>query len=554
MSAENYTFEQLCEAIRAFSSCMDDYLYVLDLERDTYYISEQAAERFCMPSNFFDNATATYALFVHPEDIDRLSENLERMTSGEQDHHNITYRWLDKNQEPIWINCRGRILCENDHPKYMIGCVNEVGRKPLADNVSGLLESIAIENILNAYGNAHRDGFILRIGIDDFKDINARKGMEYGDYILHGVEKCIEKALIPGQKVFRILADGYLITDFEQGSRLEAMHLYRRIRCAIDEFIASDCYEAVYTISGGILLYGELENPGYEEVMRLSQFALGEAKKRGKNQAYVFVPEDYKKYLRNKEILRFARQAVEDEFEGFELFFQPIVHADSGKLYAAEALLRFRLPSGERISPVEFIPVLEESGLIIPVGRWVLDQAILMCLRVQQFIPEFRISINLSYIQILKSSITDEIYEHIKQSGVTPESLIVEITESGYLENTPSVRKVWEHLKDFGVSIAIDDFGTGYSNLQSIGNLTPHVVKLDRGFTMKALHSDYENRIMRHIIEMVHSINLKICIEGIETEEELTKIKKLNPDFIQGYFFGKPCQREVFEQEYVCIA
>lgn len=551
-SSTKYSFDEICEVIRNFAPCMDDYPYVLDLDTDTYFISEKALNRFCMESNHFSDAVKAHEQFVHPNDIEMLSKDLKLMVRGTKKRHNITYRWLGKNKEPIWINCRGRVINDDTgHPRFMIGCVNEIGRKPIADNVSGLLESSAIQDILSDYCENCQDGYILRVGIDDFKDINERFGIDYGDFVLHGVAKCIENSLYPGQKAFRVPSDEYIIVDFAHGTEAEAIQLYRRIRTALDDFIAENNYEAVFTISGGILTWTAIQTPTYKEIMKLSQFALSEAKVRGKNQVYVFESGDYIKFLRKREVLRTAKQAVEDDFKGFELFFQPIVHADTEELYAAEALLRFQMPSGERVSPLELIPVLEESGLIIPVGKWVLDQAFTMCSDMQKVIPEFKVSINLSYIQILKSPITDDIYARIKDSGLAPESIVVEITESGYLENTPSVRRVWEHLKTFGVSIAIDDFGTGYSNLQSIGNLTPHVVKLDRGFTMKALTNDYENRVMQYVIEMVHSLNLKICVEGIETREELDKIRTLAPDYIQGYYFGKPCDHIEFEERYL---
>jgi EAL domain-containing protein (putative c-di-GMP-specific phosphodiesterase class I) len=142
----------------------------------------------------------------------------------------------------------------------------------------------------------------------------------------------------------------------------------------------------------------------------------------------------------------------------------------------------------------------------------------------------------------------------VDDSGMSPESMIMELTESGYLEDSPAVKRVWSHLKNYGVSIALDDFGTGYSNLQSIGNLTPNVVKLDRGFTLKALKNDYENQVMRYVIEMVHSLDLKICVEGIETQEELDRIRLLSPDYIQGYYYGKPCSMEEFLRNFVHAA
>ena len=545
-------FEQICDFIQKFSPCMDDYPYVMDVREDVYYISEKVLDRFCMESNFFGNAAEMHRTFVYEDDIEPLIEDIGRMVRGEQEEHNIQYRWLGKNKEPIWINCRGRILNGRDgKPQFMVGCVNEIGRRPVADNVSGMLESSAMADDIEKCCKNWENGFILRIGIDDFKEINERFGMEYGDFVLKGVGECVKKALRSGQIAYRVPSDEFMILDFEYGKEEDALELYRKIRSGIDKFIEENHYEAVYTISGGVLTNESLENPTYQEVMKSSQFALSEAKARGKNQLYVFSREDYAKFLRRRNIRRSMRKSIADDFDGFELFFQPIVNENTGKLYAAESLLRFNFPDGERVSPVEFIPILEETGLIIPVGKWVLGKAIEMCKTVRMVIPDFRVSVNLSYVQILKSPIADEIYAQVDASGLSPDSMIIELTESGHLENTPSVRKVWEHLKEYGVSIAMDDFGTSYSNLQSIGNLTPNVVKLDRGFTVKALNNEYENRVMRHVIEMVHSLNLKICVEGIETEDELARIKRLSPDYIQGFYYGKPCCKTDFMESFV---
>jgi diguanylate cyclase (GGDEF)-like protein len=408
--------------------------------------------------------------------------------------------------------------------------------------------------VIAEYCSQWENGYILRIGIDDFKDINERMGMEYGDYVLRGIASCISSSLLPGQNAYRVPSDEFMILDFINGNEEDALSLYHRIRREVDNFVAKNRYEAVYTISGGIVTCSSIANPDYQEIMKISQFALSEAKKRGKNQAYVFRNEDYDGFLRARDIRRALRKSVENDYADFQLFFQPIMYADTGELYAAESLLRFTMPDGQMVSPVEFIPILEDTGLIIPVGKWILKKAIEMCKTVRQVYPNFRVSVNLSYIQILKSSITDEIYQQVDESGLDPESMIMELTESGHLENTPAVKRVWTHLKDYGVSIALDDFGTGYSNLQSIGNLTPNVVKLDRGFTVKALKNEYENLVMRYVIEMAHSLQLKICVEGIETQEELDRVRLLAPDYIQGYYYGKPCCKEEFLQKFVYVA
>ena len=141
--------------------------------------------------------------------------------------------------------------------------------------------------------------------------------------------------------------------------------------------------------------------------------------------------------------------------------------------------------------------------------------------------------------------------EALTEHQLTPGSLIVELTESGHLENNTAVHNVWKKLKNAGVQIAIDDFGTGYSNLQNIGDLRPHIVKVDRNFTVKSLRNEYERQLMIHIIHMVHSIGLRLVVEGIETTEELSRIVSLDPDYIQGYYYSKPCPQKEFYQKFI---
>lgn len=546
------TFEMICDTIAEFAPCMDDYLYVYDIKQDRYYISEQALARFFMKTNSFTNVLSEHRRFVYRDDVEMLVNDLQELTEGKKDEHDIRYRWIGKEGDPIWINCRGRVIKnEENEPIYLIGCVNEIGVAQIADNVSGLLTIGAFEDALQEVYENHNEGYVLRLGLDDFKEINEKFGTDYGDYILHAVAECIISCLMPGQKAYRVIADEYLVMDFTYGTKADADDLYTRIKMMLDRFIETNKYEAVYTVSAGVVYCEELEFPEYEELMKYSHFTLSMAKKRGKNQIYHFDSRDYDLFLRKKNILRELRQSVSVGFKGFDLHFQPVVMAEGQDVYGSEALLRFTMPDGEAISPVEFIPILEESGLIIPVGKWVLDRAIEMCKYCQKTIPNFRVSVNLSYVQVLKSSITTVISQKIQDFGIEPESLIVEMTESGYLENTPSVRNVWDRLKDVGIYIALDDFGTGYSNLQSIGNMTPNVVKLDRGFTTKALKNEYENQVMAHVIQMVHGLGLKTCVEGIETEEEFEKISELNPDYIQGYYFGKPCNKDEFIAKYI---
>ena len=550
--AGEYAFEEFCELIDSFSPCMNDYLYFYDIRQDKYYISERALERFSMESNLFSNVTENHRKFVYADDVDALVEDLEKMVSGEKDEHNIEYRWIGKNGNPIWINCRGRVIKDDENnPKYMLGCVNEIGKRQRADNVSGLKEISSMAETLEMFSSIASSGYILHLGIDDFKAVNERFGHDYGDFILREVATCIEEALGAGEEVYRVVSDEFIVVNYLADDENEGIELFNRIRENIDAFIERNRYETVFTLSGGILSCKELVGIDAGELIKLSQFALSQAKANGKNQVYFFDEADYEKFLAERAILSNMRESIASGCSGFELHFQPIVYDNDDKIpYAAEALLRYTMPNGSRISPMEFIPILEESGLIIPVGKWVLSKSMEFCKKVQKVYPDFKVNVNVSYVQVLKSPFLTDFFRMLKEYELSANSIVVELTESGQLDDTAQLQKVFNNLHQYGVSIALDDFGTGYSNLMNISDITPYVVKLDRGFTMKALHNEFERELMANIIKMVHSIGLKICVEGIETEEELIQIRALSPDYIQGYYYGKPCPEEEFIEKY----
>lgn len=549
-----FKFEDYCTIIEQLAPSMEGYLFVYDLKVNKYYIAKKALERFSIPSALIYDLGAQIDKFVCPDDIDLINADLARVMAGIQDTHNVQYRWIGKDGKYIWINCMGKVLYDEDKtPLLLFGCVNELGLMAKADNVSGLLQSTLLKTLITKeYSNTPK-GFVLRLGIDGFKDINENFGFDYGDFVLKGVADCILENVEAQQNVYHVVADEYMIIDFSGQSARKAHELYKRIRKSVDKFIEDNDFEAVYTISGGIVECKQLGDVNYSEIMKLSQFALNKAKYNGKNQVYTYNTEDYNAFIRKKMLLSELRAAVENDFSGFEVYFQPIMRGKEGneKLYGAESLLRFVRQSGEMVSPVEFIPILEESGLIIPVGKWVLDQAGAFCKEVKNVVEDFKISVNLSYVQILKSSVLNEVFEVVTKYGLNPSNLVIEMTESGYLDDTPAVKRVWNNLRKFGVYIAIDDFGTGYSNLLSISKFTPDIVKLDRGFTIKALSDSFQNQLMNNVIQLVHSINIKICVEGVENKEELDRISMMHPDYVQGYYYSKPCRKEEFLNNFV---
>jgi len=540
--------EDFKNIIGILTPSMDDYLYIYDLRRDYYCISPSAMERFRMPSIEFNRVPETMATFTYAEDVAILHEDLRQILNKEKDSRNIQYRWIGRDGEPVWINARGNVLYdENGEAEFVAGCINEIGRKQKADNVSGLLGESSLQLELKMRGLGSRlEGFVLRLGIDNFKEINENKGMEYGDMILRKTAECIGSVIHSDEKLYRIVADEFAVVDFSGRSAEEAHEIYNEIRRRIDAFIEENCYEVFFTISAGVLEFGGVKNQTYYNLMKLSEFSLNEAKNNGRNKHYIYDPRDYLAFLHKRELLHIIRHSVNEDFKGFETYYQPIVDIRENRLYSAETLLRFQSDSMGRVSPVEFIPILEDSGLIIPVGKWVLHQAMCACAKIQKEIPGFKMSVNLSYVQVLKSNVLSEILAGVEKYGLAPESIIVELTESGFFEANANFNNFCEGLKANGIPLALDDFGTGYSNFHYLYNLSPSTIKIDRSFTLKALNNDYEYNLLQHMADMTHSIDTKFCIEGIETEDELNRICNMGPDYIQGFYFAQPCPLDKF--------
>lgn len=546
------------DLIELFAPCMDDYLYIIDLQKNTFKISQAAVDRFMMSGNSFDDAVNSFQYFVYKEDRSMIAEDLQCIIEGKEKDHNLYYRWLDKNGMPVWINCRGKVIDDKDgKPHYLIGCVNEIGDTQRADNVSGLLGERELRSYISSHIKDSSSVYLIHIGIDGFNAINATLGVDYGNYVLKSVADCINSCLSDNQKLYHIVADEYMIIDLESHTKDDVMLLQKKICKKIEEFIISEKYKVVFTISTGII-YAKMLLKYYDEYRKIAVFSLKQAKSMGGNGVYFFEKEDYELFLRKEKIKSALRNAVANGFEGFDVYYQPIMDCDSGHMIGAEALMRFSMyqdKKKEPVSPVEFIPLLEETGLIIPAGRYVLDKAVSMCHEMRQYIPEFKINVNISYIQMVKSDIWKDILSSIKQYDLPPECLCAELTESGYTDMTPYFYKLRKKFEEKNIQFVLDDFGTGYSNLHCIVNMKPNYVKLDKDFTAKAMSNARNFELLKKIVEMVHSVDIRICIEGIEKEEWYQKLKEIHVDYLQGYLFGKPCEKNQFLNKFIfhCI-
>ena len=536
---------QLQKTLGVFEECTDDLIFIYDMLNDHYTISKRALDTYNLPGESFNNVSETLLSIVHPDDREMLADDLNQIMDGKKDYHNLEYRWMDRKGKVTWISCRGKVV--DSESKMFVGRVSRLDRRRKADHLTGFLAEtqLKIDYAKKMENKPNGSENFLIVGIDNLKKINQKFGMDGGDKAITYVSTAIKSCIHEKTKFYRMYGDEFVVCI--AGDTEVVKNVYKDIRIKLDELISENNYELFFTISAGIVEV--TDSMSYDELKMKMEFSINQAKKKGKNCVCIYDEEEYQEYMKILDIQELLRNSINNDFEGYEVFYQPIVDVSTGRLLGAEALLRWRCEKYGNLSPVEFIPILEESGLIIPVGRWVAYTAIKQCKEWQKYIPEFKMNINISYIQIKKSNIVVDILNLIDKIGIDPKYLTFEFTESTYIENDSIVKKLIKTFSDEGIKLALDDFGTGYSNLAYLQNLNVDVIKIDRSFVNKAMADENIYSVINHIIDIAHSMKLSVCIEGIENEIERKKISRLVPDSMQGYLYGKPVNAIQFMQD-----
>ena len=544
---KNYIDKNYENVLQVLSECTDDYIYIYDIKNDFYRVSSEILETYNLPADRFYNATEHILEVVHPDDKAMLVSDLTKVQDGTSTTHNLEYRWIDKNGKATWISCRGKLFdTGNSDDLILMGRIHRLGIKRKADDLTGFLteNQLKINYAKFMEENPNYEGAFIVIGVDNLKSINQKFGIAGGDIAIEFVGESIRSCVRGATRIYRMEGDEFVIKL--DGDANSAKDMYYAIRSSLEEKIIANDYEIFFTISAGIFI----SNPSirFEELKVKLEFSLNQAKKRGRNCVMVFKPEEYAEHIKLLDMQELLRESINNNYEGYEVFYQPIMDSNTGRLIGAEALLRWKCDKYGNMSPAQFIPILEDSGLIVPVGKWIAYTAIKQCKEWQKIIPDFKININLSYIQIRKSNVAVDIINLVQKIGIEPQYLTFEFTESGYLENDTSVRKLIKTFNSQGIKLALDDFGTGYSNLAYLQNFNVDIIKIDRSFVNKAMEDENIYNVISHIIDMAHNLNINVCIEGIENVEEQNKIRKLLPDTMQGYLYGKPVPAKEFTE------
>ena len=310
----------------------------------------------------------------------------------------------------------------------------------------------------------------------------------------------------------------------------------------------SDLYSSI-SISCGVAFFPD-DADNYEKLYDCVSFAMTESSQLPGIELVAFSKERFHTFSDKLKFQKELRYSVDHGFYGFYLAYQPIISIEGNRLIGAEALLRWNHPDYPNISPGAFIPLLEESGLILLVGRFIIETAMEQAKIWQKINPDFTIHVNLSFVQFNHGDVVNDIRELLEKTGVKPSGITFEITESGMISESAGLNNIVVELHAMGFQVALDDFGTGYSNFVYLKDYHIDIVKLDRTFVCEALEDETDFMLLQEIIRIAHMLNMRICLEGIETVEQLAIFYREDPDYIQGYVFGKPVAAKEFEKNF----
>ena len=544
----DYNREFLYEAL---ASSTDDYVFIGDMKTGIFRYPAAMVEEFGLPGEIVENAAAVWGVLIHPEDKKGFLESNQDIADGRVEHHNIEYRARNVFGEWCWLRCRGRMVRDNEgKPEYFAGFITNMGKKNLIDHRTGLYNRYELEGTVKKHlvDDGRKFGLMI-LDMDEFKNVNDLYDRSFGDEVLRVTAQMISSLLPSNARMYRLDGDEFAILILN-GDWDEHIQIFNRIRYKMHRQQEFEGKKYYCTVSAGYAAFPE-DGSQYLELVKCANYSLEHSKLLGKDRITCFSPDILPEKERRLELMELLRESIEHGFAGFSVAYRPQVEAATGKLFGAEALARWTCGKYGSISPGEFIPLLERSGLINQLGRWIFSQAAAQCGKWRRYRPDFRMSINVSYHQLRKGDIVPDMLKKLEQFAMPPSSLTLELTESYFMKEEESRENVLDKLHGAGFTLAMDDFGMGYSSLLSLKNIPVDVVKIDRGF-VKGITEDRFNAIfIGAITELCHNVGKQVCLEGVETEEEYRAVRDTGLELIQGFYFGLPVAAEEFERQWL---
>ena len=535
-------FSAIKKYLEAINQTTDDFLYMYDIKENSLQFFGNINKVFNVNGVDREGKTIEDILsIVHNSDRKGLVEDIKKLRSGEKDSHNLDFRMFNIKGEKVWVNSRAKVLRdEAGVPHVAIGRLSEEALRHLYNPITVLWNRTKLRGDMKTRLTSGK-GWLMMLEIPNLADINLTHGRNYSNEMLKemadifGDIEYVERAYHIDHNRFALTIKDCVSSNVET--------IYEGIR----QFMEEKC-----SVMAGVV---PIDKTVFIDALQLIDSAVVTLKNAVENETeeiVFFSSEEIDRRITELTLLEELKESVLNGFEGFEVNYQPQIKSGTYALHGVEALLRYNSPERGRVFPDEFIPILEQTGLIEEVGMWVLDEALKQCKKWRKDIPDLQVAVNFSSVQFDDYHLADKIYEALKKADLPGSALTVELTES--IQLNENYFNLIKEIKSYGVRFSIDDFGTGYSNLAYLKQLDVNEIKIDRSFVTEIEKDTYNYRIISNLLEFSRTNSIGTCLEGVETAKELTILEPLQADVFQGYLFDKPCSAEEIHKKYICTS
>lgn len=534
----------------ALLQCTDDFVFFCNMKTGIYRYPSALLREVELPGEIIENPMTYWEKIIHPDDWERFYQKHMEFFGNRLDYGSLEFRVRKRSGEYAWMRCRGRLV-RDDYgvPTLFVGVMELLGKRNKIDPLTQLMNQNAFFDALESrIQEGIVDQFAIQIvDIDNFHQINELYGRALGDRLLRSMAQTIQDRLTDNIRIFRLEKDQFALI-VEHGTTEKMKEIYGQICGYVAEMEEKNRYRLQIQLSAGSAMYPG-DSDAAEELYQCAEYALRYAKNQGKGRMEIFNKASLREERKKWQMRRQLRLSMAEDYRGFEIRYQPQVDAMTGKITGVEALMRWKDTLGKEEKPGVFIPILEEFGMIYDAGYWILRKAMQQGKEWIATDPLFSISINVSALQFVEERFLPDLEAIIIEETFPPQNLIIELTESCAVKNINILQGKLDQIRRMGIRIAMDDFGTGYSSLEMLKTAPVDIVKTDRTFIKDIPTSRFDATFISFVIAICHDVGIKVCVEGVEHKEEYEVLRTMVPDYIQGFYFGKPqTAEEITEQ------
>ncbi len=525
----------------AFSGTSErSYLYLCNMSTGVSRWSQAAVAYFGLPGEYMFEAGRIWEELIHPQDRQMYHDNIEAVFAGRSQVHELEYRVRNRLGEYVVCTCRGVVLKGNgEGPDLFAGTIVNHGIVDEVDPVTNLHSNAGFTKRIHRLVEERTPACVVKVGIEHFRHINAMYGQQGGNQVLRlfGIEL---QDLVAGKgQAFRL--EGAKFAFYLNDANPDAARaFFEQLRSVAENKIQINNLRIPLRIYAGAVRL-DPRHVYNESMVRSSLiYAMEQSLETYRNELVFSEEIRQAMNVENIQLHTDIHRSAMNGCQNFFLCYQPITSFRTGKVIGAEALLRFRQEPYGVVPPNRFIPWLENDPAFIPVGNWILRQALLETKPLREANPHFILNVNITDTQLEYSGFREDVLNSLAETGCPPENLCLELTERCRRMDPAFLAEELRFFRSRGISIAIDDFGTGTSSLMLLLQLPLDELKVDRGFLLNALATPQNLAVLESILQIAKRENMHTCVEGIETREQYERIAALGGDYFQGYYTSKP--------------